>query len=254
MKVIQVVGTSGSGKTTFIEALLPRLTPLGNTAVIKHLGHHRFALEEGKDSTRFAEAGAAVSVAVDDTRSVFIHDRTDLEGVLETLCDGGTRFAVLEGWKTRLYSRIVIGDLPSETCVLRNPSIEEVLAHLDRFDDFFTPSGLVRELTRAESGKRTGAILTFTGVVKGRDGDHRTRSLDVDGSVEPELRQICGELRQVPGIEGVGWYHCRGRKYPGEVITCIAILADHRTDGFLALGRALEMLRNVAGAHGHGEV
>jgi molybdopterin synthase catalytic subunit len=254
MKVIQVVGTSGSGKTTFIESLLPRLTPLGNTAVVKHLGHHRFALEEGKDSTRFAGAGASVSVAVDDTRSVFIRDRNDLEGVLETLCDGGTRFAVLEGWKTRLYSRIVIGDLPSESCVFRNPAVEEVVAHLDRFDDFFTPAGLVRELTLAEREGRTGAILTFTGVVKGLDGDRRTGSLDVDGSVEPDLRRICGELRQIPGIEGVGWYHCRGRKYPGEVITCIAVLADHRKEGFLALGHALEMLRNVAGSHGHGEV
>jgi molybdopterin synthase catalytic subunit len=253
MKLIQVAGTSGSGKTTFIEALLPRLTSLGKTAVVKHLGHHRFALEPGKDSTRFAEAGAGVSVAVDDARSVFIHDRTDLEGVLEILCDAGTRFAVLEGWKTRHYSRIVIGDLPSEHYVLRNPSVDEVMANLHRFDDFFTPSGLVGELTRAEDGQRTGAILTFTGVVKAHDGEHPASFLDVDGSVEPELRRICGELRQIPGIEGVGWYHCRGRKYPGEVITSIAILADHRKEGFQALGLALEMLRKASPARGHGE-
>jgi molybdopterin synthase catalytic subunit len=254
MKVIQVVGTSGSGKTTFIEALLPCLTALGKTAVVKHLGHHRFALEEDKDSTRFAEAGAAVSVAVDDTRSVFIQDTTDLERVLELLCDGGTGFTVMEGWKTRLFSRIVIGDLPSETCVLRNPSVEEVMANLDRFDDVFTPTGLVGELSRADSARRTGAILTFTGVVKGRDGDHHTDHLDVDGSIEPELRDICGDLRQIDGIEGVGWYHCRGRRYPGEVITCIAIQADHRKEGFLALSRALEMLRKVADGGKHGGV
>jgi molybdopterin synthase catalytic subunit len=254
MKVIQVVGTSGSGKTTFIESLLPRLTPLGRTAIVKHLGHHRFALAEGKDSTRFAEVGAAVSVAVDDTRSVFIHDTKDLERVLELLCDGGNRFAVLEGWKTRLFSRIVIGDLPSETCVLRNPTVEEVIASLDRFDEYFTPTGLVEELTRAEDGGRTGAILTFTGVVRGRDGDHRTEYLDVDGTIEPELRNICGDLRQIEGIKGVGWYHCRGRKYPGEVITCIAILADHRKEGFLALSRALEVLRKESAAGKQGEV
>ncbi len=248
MKVIQVVGTSGSGKTTFIESLLPLLTALGKTAVVKHLGHHRFALPEGKDSTRFAEAGAAVSVAVDDSRSVFIHDTTDLERVLELLCDRGIRFAVLEGFKTRLFSRIVIGDLPSETCVLRNPAAEEVIAGLDRFDEYFTPAGLVGELTRAEGGGRTGAILTFTGMVRGRDGDHRTDYLDVDGTIESELRNICGDLRQIDGIEGVGWYHCRGRKYPGEVITCIAILADHRKEGFLALSRALDRLRKVADA------
>jgi molybdopterin synthase catalytic subunit len=246
MKVIQVVGSSGSGKTTFIEALLPRLTVLGKTAVVKHLGHHRFSLQEGKDSTRFAGAGAAVSVAVDDSRSVFIHDTADLEQVLEILCDRGIRYTVLEGWKTRLFSRIVIGDLPSENCVFRNPSVEDVMANLARFDDVLTPTGLVGELTRADTTRRTGAILTFTGVVKGTEGDRHTDSLDVDGSIEPELRDICGDLRQIDGIEGVGWYHCRGRKFPGEVITCIAILADHRKDGFLAMSRALERLRKVA--------
>ena len=246
MKVIQIVGTSGSGKTTFIESLLPRLVALGTTAVVKHLGHHRFTLAEGKDSTRFADAGAAVSVAVDDSRSLFIHDTADLERVLELLCDAGTRFAVLEGFKTRLFSRVVIGDLPSENCVLRNPTVDEVIGSLDRFDDFFTPKGLVEEMTRADEGMRTGAILTFTGVVRDRDGDHRTEYLDVDGTIESDLRDISRDLRKIDGVEGVGWYHCRGRRYPGEVITCIAILADHRKEGFLAMSRALDMLRRVA--------
>jgi GTPase SAR1 family protein len=38
MKIIQIVGTSNSGKTTFIKNLIPELKKLGTVAVIKHLG------------------------------------------------------------------------------------------------------------------------------------------------------------------------------------------------------------------------
>ena len=70
MKIIQVVGRSNSGKTTFIKQLIPHLKTLGHVAVIKHLGDHEFELEKGKDSTGFFEAGAEISVGIDAHKSV----------------------------------------------------------------------------------------------------------------------------------------------------------------------------------------
>ena len=46
MKIIQVVGRSNSGKTTFIKQLIPILKTQGRVAVIKHLGDHEYELEE----------------------------------------------------------------------------------------------------------------------------------------------------------------------------------------------------------------
>jgi len=65
MKIISVVGHSGSGKTTLIEKLLLELTRRGlRVATIKH-AHHKVQLDTpGKDSWRYSQAGAEVSMLV----------------------------------------------------------------------------------------------------------------------------------------------------------------------------------------------
>lgn len=51
---------SGTGKTTLLEAMLPKLVEQGlRVAVIKH-AHHNFDIDqEGKDSYRLRKAGAS---------------------------------------------------------------------------------------------------------------------------------------------------------------------------------------------------
>ena len=63
--VIIFVGHSGAGKTTLVERLIPELTRRGlRVATIKH-AHHRVVLDhEGKDSWRYTQAGAALSMLV----------------------------------------------------------------------------------------------------------------------------------------------------------------------------------------------
>ncbi len=65
MKLISIVGHSGSGKTTLIEKLLHELTRRGlRVATIKH-AHHTVQLDTpGKDSWRYTQAGAAMSMLV----------------------------------------------------------------------------------------------------------------------------------------------------------------------------------------------
>ncbi|MCL2020635.1 MAG: molybdopterin-guanine dinucleotide biosynthesis protein B [Betaproteobacteria bacterium] len=59
------VGHSNSGKTTLIERLIPELIRRGlRVATIKH-AHHKVQLDtEGKDSWRYKNAGAALSMLV----------------------------------------------------------------------------------------------------------------------------------------------------------------------------------------------
>lgn len=63
--VFSFVGHSGSGKTTLIEKLLRELTSRRlHVAVIKH-AHHKVVLDTpGKDSWRYKQAGAAISMLV----------------------------------------------------------------------------------------------------------------------------------------------------------------------------------------------
>ncbi len=72
------VGHSGSGKTTLIEKLLPVLTARGlRLATLKH-AHHRVALDTaGKDSWRYRQAGAMMSLLVTPDELQLVADAVD---------------------------------------------------------------------------------------------------------------------------------------------------------------------------------
>jgi len=136
MKIIQVVGRSGSGKTSFITKLVPELEKKGRVAVIKHLGDHEFNLESGKDTTVFFYAGATVSVGIDNQKSVAAIRTSRLEDVLTFISIQGIEYAIIEGFKSNAFPKIVIGDLPVENCIATNPTVDDVLASLDLFQDY----------------------------------------------------------------------------------------------------------------------
>lgn len=59
--IVTVVGKSGTGKTTFLEQLIPVLKTWGlRLAVLKHDAHHFEMDKPGKDTYRFTAAGADV--------------------------------------------------------------------------------------------------------------------------------------------------------------------------------------------------
>jgi molybdopterin-guanine dinucleotide biosynthesis protein B len=184
MRVIQVAGLSGAGKTHFISRLVPRLRERGRVAVVKHLGHHPWDLQEGKDTTVFFESGA-VSVGIDSHKSVMVMGDHELEGILGVLDHMGITFTVIEGFKQKPYPKITIGGLPTpENVLLKDPTVEEVLENLDRFPEFSRESGEI---------PRRGKKVPFT--------------LKVDIPAAPEAinlsRSILARLeRGNPGMQG----------------------------------------------------
>ena len=70
--VLTFTAYSNTGKTTYLEKLIPCLKSAGlRIAVIKHDAHDFQADIEGKDSWRFAQAGADI-VAVASKRLRFV--------------------------------------------------------------------------------------------------------------------------------------------------------------------------------------
>jgi molybdopterin-guanine dinucleotide biosynthesis protein MobB len=136
MRIIQVVGTSNSGKTTFIKNLIPELKKLGTVAVIKHLGDHTYHIEKGKDTTVFFDAGADISVGIDSHKAVIALRPNTLEDIFGMLFDQGIDFAIIEGFKKRSFPKIIIGTLPADKCVLNNPGVSDVIASLSLFENF----------------------------------------------------------------------------------------------------------------------
>jgi molybdopterin-guanine dinucleotide biosynthesis protein MobB len=115
--VIAVVGGKKSGKTTTIEALTRELTRRGyGIAVVKHVPEPNFTIDtEGKDTWRFAQAGAKTIVAVSSDEIATI-EKTDARdpSLKEALkkC-GGSDIVFLEGFrkavsKNRNICKIVV--------------------------------------------------------------------------------------------------------------------------------------------------
>jgi molybdopterin synthase catalytic subunit len=243
MKVIQVVGYSGSGKTGFIESLIPFLRKRGEVGVIKHLGEHTFSLQEGKDTTRFYEHQATLSAGIDQEKMVLIMRENRLDQGLRMFSDAGVEICVVEGFKSVLFPCIVIGDLESRECILRNPTPEEVMEALPRFADYRTMGGVIQELKKGQDMSHVGAILTFNGIVREWTGKERTEYLDFGPDLEDKITEMVKDMEKIPGILGVRFYHEKGRLRAGEPITFIAVLAEHRQEALFAVGKALDELK-----------
>ncbi len=79
LPVIGLCGSSGAGKTTLIEALLPKFITMGlKVAVVKHGAHGVLVDAPGKDSDRFFQAGADVALFGEE----FFIRRHDTDGFL----------------------------------------------------------------------------------------------------------------------------------------------------------------------------
>ena len=103
---------SGSGKTYFIERLIPELSNKGYlVSAIKH-AHHTFDIDKpGKDSFRLREAGAKQTLIFNDSRAVLITEskekKFDLEKALEQIHEPAD-IILIEGLKNMQIPKIEI--------------------------------------------------------------------------------------------------------------------------------------------------
>jgi molybdopterin-guanine dinucleotide biosynthesis protein B len=112
MKVIGIVGWSGSGKTSLLVELLPLLRGMGLTVSTMKHAHHPFDLDRpGKDSFRHREAGASEVMVVAASRWVLMHEyREEAEPSIESLIERMTPVDLLliEGFKTHPHPKLEI--------------------------------------------------------------------------------------------------------------------------------------------------
>ncbi|MDD1665321.1 MAG: molybdopterin-guanine dinucleotide biosynthesis protein B [Methanomicrobiales archaeon] len=243
VKVIQVTGLSGSGKTTFIRTLIPILARFGPVGTVKHTGHHSMELPQGKDTTVMFSAGASAVAGIDGEKTLVTIASTSLAEALDILSGRGIAIAVVEGYKESPLPKIVIGDIDLEGCILRNPDPEDVIRCLDRFPDYITPGEILRELeadSRAEKGPATIAT-SATPLSFGSDGD-------VLSTLEQALPRIVEEGKDLPGVIGVRAAIQHGILFgrPDELL--IAIAAGKGEEAASALEHALSRCRDELAA------
>lgn len=119
--IVCFVGRSNSGKTTFIERVIPELVRAGyKIATVKHAGHGFDLDTEGKDSWRHKQAGASSVVVLSKGSMAMFADVSDemkVEDIRAKYLDESYDLIIAEGWKHEGYPKIVvvreqIGEIP----------------------------------------------------------------------------------------------------------------------------------------------
>ena len=125
---------SGSGKTLFIERLIPELKKRGySVSAIKH-AHHNFDIDKpGKDSFKIRESGAKQTLIFNASRSALITENErkdfDLDKALEQI-NQPTDIILVEGLKTMPIPKIEIyrKKISNESLYIRDKNIIGVIS------------------------------------------------------------------------------------------------------------------------------
>jgi molybdopterin-guanine dinucleotide biosynthesis protein MobB len=108
MKVISVVGTKKTGKTTLVAALVASLAKHGKVGTIKNMAGH--PVDQG-DTRRHFDAGADVVIGFGEARLKVTRELGDLDSALAELAADGVDYAVVEGFKHSSLPKIVMADI-----------------------------------------------------------------------------------------------------------------------------------------------
>jgi len=135
MKVILVVGTKKTGKTTLVCALVAALSKYGRVGTVKNMVSHH--VDQG-DTKRHFDAGADMVVGLGEERLIVKRERGDLESALSDLEAEGMDYVVVEGFKHSSLAKISMADIDVTNVVRRvnlkdvTPALVEELAQMVR--------------------------------------------------------------------------------------------------------------------------
>ncbi len=120
---------------------------------------------------------------------------------------------------------------------------------LDAAEPWITRETLVRRVEGSPSAQRSGAIATFTGRVRTRDGpdDDRTTHLafeKYESVARERMDRIVDELTDRDGVFEVAMHHRTGVIEAGEDIVFVVVLAGHRAEAFRAVEDGIDRLKD----------
>jgi molybdopterin-guanine dinucleotide biosynthesis protein B len=133
--VVAAVGTSGSGKTTTLEFLISRLSKEGYTVgAVKHIHHEGFTVDTpGKNTYRFAQAGAKVIVAVSPDEVATIKrsktNFTDIDQIIKPLQQEQLDIIFVEGAHWLIAKR---ADIPKIVAAKDEVNLKQTLEGLEQ--------------------------------------------------------------------------------------------------------------------------
>ena len=119
MKIISIVGTKNTGKTTLVIKIVKELVKRGyKVGTIKHM-HETFDVES-RDTWKHKEAGAELVIGSGNETFFLIDQRLDIENLLtRSECLINLDFMVIEGFKFSNYAKISVSDFEDEFTITK---------------------------------------------------------------------------------------------------------------------------------------
>jgi molybdopterin-guanine dinucleotide biosynthesis adapter protein len=124
MKIIAVVGTKNTGKTTLVTKIVGELVKRGfKVGTVKH-SHHKFDLPE-RDTGKHKKAGAEIVAGIGSETFLVLKDPMELENVLIMMkFIKNLDFVVLEGLKESKYAKISTSEFHDDFTIANVNALE----------------------------------------------------------------------------------------------------------------------------------
>lgn len=163
-------------------------------------------------------------------------------------------YAVIQGeqsdsWPTlQVESGVIQGDFLDESQSVEENNPAEIVDALERTEPWESLESLVDRVKSHHRAERSGAIATFTGRVRTKDGpeDTATEYLEFEryGEIANErLDRIERELTDRDGVFAVETHHRTGVIRAGEDIVFVVVLAGHRGQAFETVEDGINRLK-----------
>ena len=190
-----------------------------------------------------------------DGRWVGRGDDRSLVDLLDSLA-ADYAYAVVAGASHHRLPTVVVGDTdPEPANVVANAptadgvDIAALAARIDDFEPHVTLQTLIDRAAASPLAERSGAIATFTGRVRVKDGpdDDRTEQLafeKYEGVAAERMAAISDELTDREGVFEVLMHHRVGVMGPGEDIVFVVVLAGHREEAFRTVEDGINRLKD----------
>jgi len=246
---MRVLGIVGRGRNRLAERLVARLSDRGDVAVVAtdETG------PEDRPGGRYRDAGAVRTTSVAGGDWVTAGAGGTLSDRLDRLAPVAD-YALVTGRPEADIETVALGgadhDGPTvvEAAVPDGVDIDSVLDALSAQDPHETLESLVASVKTAESSEYAGAIATFTGRVRARDGpeDVATEYLEFERYDEVAAEQtaaIRDDLEAREGVYEVRLHHRTGTVEAEEDIVFVVVLAGHREEAFETVEDGIDRLK-----------
>lgn len=244
---MQVLGLTGPGARRLCDRIAPHLD--GRVAIVEADA----AAASREETVPDTPDGVAAAYRLGDG-SVWSATGTDreLDELLDDLAAAHDHALLVD--VDADVPTVALGGVDADRVVLDADTPDEldtqaVLDAVADADPHVTLETLVERVKASPRAERAGAIATFTGRVRQKDGDEDPRTLSLtfekyEGVADDRLRDIESELTDREGVKEVAMFHRTGTIDAGEDIVFVVVLAGHREEAFETVSDGIDRLKD----------